>query len=394
VGGGVAAIQQEANPPSNLVMKAQYYGPQYSTPFVCTPIYSKTYYREWAYGAALLEIDSTSFTENDVGLNQTKAAFGGALHLSNLRTTLRRTNISSNTASGVGGAVHIAAGSGSVHLQDRTHIVGNRAGESGSSIYSASGGDIIIDSGSVVDFANESETSGVAVLSGGKFTIAPDAALRCAQGEQLYTNFSTFATSFSDWAIDCNIVRAKKNGSILTYANPTCEQITYPGASAIHTYPCDGLPLMPQMLTSTGTLSCVPCGGGLYSLQRAQQLGDRLEQCQCERCPYGAKCDGGDRLMVRRHFWLDVDSNGASVCPPGYCCADSEGCDWKEKATVCAHHRDPTAPLCGGCPQGRSQAIDSNACVLNEECGQFARFLIPNFCYWLLYDVYALYNAR
>jgi hypothetical protein len=57
-------------------------------------------------------------------------------------------------------------------------------------------------------------------------------------------------------------------------------------------------------------------------------------------------------------------------------------------------------PLCGGCLSGYSQAIDTDACIADGECGfgnnpvPVVIYLVCQVLYWLCFDLYFLYRSR
>ena len=65
---------------------------------------------------------------------------------------------------------------------------------------------------------------------------------------------------------------------------------------------------------------------------------------------------------------MSIDGDGgiaASDCPNRYCCQFADGCDFvADSESLCALHRDPTAPLCGKCEEGFSELLGTVNCGL------------------------------
>jgi hypothetical protein len=82
-------------------------------------------------------------------------------------------------------------------------------------------------------------------------------------------------------------------------------------------------------------------------------------------------------------------------CPDGYCCQNLTGCAQGSNET-CRGNRDKSYPLCGGCRQGYSQCVDSLNCVADSQCGGGATgfFVFSQLVYWLVYDLYTLFQAK
>jgi predicted outer membrane repeat protein len=181
-------------------------------------------------------------------------AFGGALYVGNFKTSIESCAITGNYAASSGGGIHLAGGSASLSIQGNTVFDKNMAGESGTAIYSESGGGITLCNTSSVNFVGGVAASGIAIIKGGLVQYDRGAALQCVPGEQLLQNLSSSAAIFGDWKIDCKQVEVSNNGSKIEYVQNTCKQLMI-GISPLHTAPCLGLPLTPPMLMTAGTVS-------------------------------------------------------------------------------------------------------------------------------------------
>jgi hypothetical protein len=111
---------------------------------------NRTEFREWDYGSSTLLIDSCSFDNNTAGNGTTGAfasssssskstkdnlGFGGALHVLQMRTTIRSSVFTRNAAAASGGAIHLGPGSASLLVEGSSRMLDNQANSSGTSIY-------------------------------------------------------------------------------------------------------------------------------------------------------------------------------------------------------------------------------------------------------------------
>jgi predicted outer membrane repeat protein len=422
-GAGIYATQKTSNPPANLNMAVRPSSVGGDQPFTCSQT-NEGEERQWIYGNSTLRLVGSHFRGNRVtAVNSSRDGttlvlndgFGGALYVSNLQTAVESCSIEANRA-GSGGGIYLAAGSATLLLEGSTRMSANVAKASGSAIYSASGGGITVKGKTAIDFPPRTVTGsaapGMTVLTAGKIVYEDGALLQCAAGEILEYNMSQFTAKFDEWTINCLEVRAYLNGTLFEYVNPTCKPLQWNPDDEIlgplKSQGCVGLPLQPAMSMTTGTISCVPCDGGLYSLDRGTRTGKgALFEAHCHTCPYGANCsEGGAQLKVKAGFWGQTEqlTSGSPVltltaCPLGYCCADhASGCPWNDSTQkACSGFREPSYPLCGGCQHGYSQTIDGVGCVLNEECGNekiFHYMTVQLLGVWLVFDAYALHAAR
>jgi hypothetical protein len=429
-GGGIYAQQSESTPPTNLKMTVTYLGPTYVPPYACDPASSAADgdAREYEYRSAVrLEssaIDSNTAISGDSG---DSAGSGGGVFALNVNVTVRNSSVSGNTADGTGGGFALA-GTARLALEGSTSVSDNAAAKAGTAVSSSSAGDIVLGDGTALGFHARAGTSAIAIQSGGKFEQGEGVVLQCRPGERLLDNVSTAAATFSDWGVDCDSLHAEDNGTRLEFSAPTCEQLQL-GSSPLHTRPCDGLPMQPAMLSASGTVSCSPCPNNQYSLQGGMIRGGKAYPITCSVCPYGANCEsGGAEIKAKANFWATTgtetpptgnptaaptpastryDSAPAALartttlamvpCPEGYCCANrSSGCAW-DSDDACQGNRSRKYPLCGGCQQHFSQAIDGVGCVPDAEYGGtgFVRyFLLQLFVVWAGSAVYSLFAAR
>jgi hypothetical protein len=434
-GGGICVRQANDNQALNLRMIAKPVAGWYQSPFDCSPNTTSEggeAWRQWKDGSTF-RIESTELHTNRVdnqvnsmsskraklgdncGVSQQRQTrhffskkhsmhaggfgFGGAIYVSNYKIVVDNCSILRNFASSSGGAIFLAQGTASLIAKGGTEIDDNQAMDRGSAIYSATGAGIELQNVRI-SFAARQSAAGVAIRSGGRLIYSPGAQLRCAPGEQVLHNMSVFTSQFETWQIDCTQVSVNNNGSAIQYINPTCIQLQYKGLSPLFTYDCTNMPMRPPMLMTTGEISCSPCSGGLFSLDRGSKWGSSpSHDITCHLCPYGADCtDGGAQIRAKAGFWGSNRSGEVLLlpCPRGYCCDNRSGCALGSER-ACQGQRDSMVPMCGGCNLHYSQAIDGSGCVRDKECGdggKLAAYVTMQMFYWIAYDLYALQQAR
>eukprot|EP01084_Bolivina_argentea_P064147 117027_1 len=101
---------------------------------------------------------------------------------------------------------------------------------------------------------------------------------------------------------------------------------------------------------------CVRCEVGYYSLS---------SQYPCRSCEnkLGIDCYGENRVVMRENWYGLTLADGeieTGICPPGICCADSNGCDFSDKNTLCAVHRNSSVKLCGRCQDGYHETLQNS----------------------------------
>ena len=221
--------------------------------------------RKWLYSNSTLRLAHSNVSANRA--QNTSDGQGGGLCATNVHVFVDSCILEANVAGASGGGIHLEAGSAALSLQGNTTVRKNTAGESGTAIFSSSGGSIHIEDSVTIDIAPRSMTGsaapGITLLSAGAVEYDAHTQLQCSKGEQLWVNMSTVQTTFNEWLVDCNELRVADNGSSFEYVQPTCKQLQE-GNSPRHTYTANCLPMQPDMLMTTGTISCVPCTHGLY----------------------------------------------------------------------------------------------------------------------------------
>jgi hypothetical protein len=426
-GGGFYFEQTEATPPTNLEMIVSY-DPTYDPPSACDSASSADngHGREYGYRSDFLV--ESSMIDSNIIISGDSTGSGGGVFALNANLTVRNSSVQRNKVDGTGGGIAVAS-TARLTLEGGAIIEDNNAIKAGTAIFSSSAGDITLGDGTKLGFHGRAGTSAIAIQSGSKFEHSTDAVLQCRPGERLLYNVSMTPATFSAWVINCDSVLAEDNGTRIEFAAPTCKQLQL-GNSPLHTKQCINLPLHPAMLSASGTVSCSPCPNNQYSLEGGMMRGGKMYPIKCSLCPYGASCElGGAKIKTKANFWAETRTvtetaptatppaapttsaryNSASIalahtttlamvtCPEGYCCANrSSGCVW-DSDDACQGHRSRKYPLCGGCQQHFSQAIDGVGCVADAECRgkSFLRYiLLQLFVVWTGSDVYSLFAAR
>jgi predicted outer membrane repeat protein len=424
-GGAIYAEQSSIPLPANLVMHVDF-DLNDAVPRKCTANFSGIdHAREWQPGTSEMRIIQSEFTNNTaagLATDPSDSAFGGAIHVANVRVTIYNSTISGNSAveeNAVGGGISLGPGIASLVLVDTvmndntcSASNGRGGGSTGATIYSASGGAITLQGQTRMNFAAKATGADMVILRGGRLVYGAGTKLACPVGHTLEYDIKISAQNYEDWKIDCSAVRSDDQGTA-TYANPTCEQLRLNSSlPVLYTHDCQQLPLAPPMLMTAGTVLCRPCAPSLYSFDRSIKHGNITPHTiHCLPCPYGANCtEGGAALRVKTGFWAQrVESRSTEagidtalpraelqLCPADYCCADgANGCVW-DGDEACLGHRNRSLPLCGGCQHGFSQSIDGVQCVQDIDCGgkSAAAYVMLQLLYWCMVAAYGLYTAR
>lgn len=133
---------------------------------------------------------------------------------------------------------------------------------------------------------------------------------------------------------------------------------------------------------------CVRCSKGTYS------FGELTSECiECDDTLEGIECLGGDNVLISYNYWMRIGEHGqiiSSDCPNGRCCQYAEGCDFKDKSSLCATNRNVSVPLCGRCDDGFSELLGTSECGLCDGF-QFIFVLLPAAgLFAVLFSIYLL----
>lgn len=263
------------------------------------------------------------------------ALIGGALYLNRGKTTFLNCSFQDNFASAVGGAIYAEERSTSVSvqecyfLQSKSELIRDLQTFSKSSfIHTESEGPFEIKNSTLNATRNAVGNSLVKIAKGGLVDFGDDNCthLYCPKGSQMQlVNFSNHITTGTKDA-SCTI-----------------------------------------MVTGLD-YSCLPCAGGLYSLQRGQVHGTHLMPgFKCLICPFGANCS--DNIFAKQNFWGFEESHlppalKFTICPPGYCGGNEQANSGGYNS--CQGNR--SGVLCGRCKLGYTETLYSTLCRKIAKC--------------------------
>ena len=130
--------------------------------------------------------------------------------------------------------------------------------------------------------------------------------------------------------------------------------------------------------------NCTACQDFFYSTSRGyHQVNGSNFKGKCQKCPYGASCNG--TIRARANFWGVKRGDVITMvpCPRGYCC-NREPCP---SYNSCRSHRNGT--LCGRCEDGFTEGISSTTCRANGQCStRYAFILICNVALLLVFFLF------
>jgi len=285
---------------------------------------------KWDYNSRLL-FKKTRFKYNT-------ALIGGALYLNRGKTTFLNCSFQDNFASAVGGAIYTEGRSTSVSIQD-CYFLQSKSGlirdlktfSKSSFIHTESEGPLDIKNSTLNAKRNAVLNSIVKIGKGGLVDFGDDNStqLYCPKGSQMQlVNFSNTMTTGTKDA-SCTI-----------------------------------------MVTGLD-YSCLPCAGGLYSLQRGQVYGTHLKPgFECLICPFGANCSRN--IVAKPNFWGFEESHRPpvlkfTICPPKYCGQDEQSNSLEYNS--CQGNR--SGVLCGHCKLGYTEALYSTLCRPISKCSDY-----------------------
>lgn len=299
---------------------------------------------KWDYNSKLFFKD-TRFKYNT-------ALIGGALYLNRGKTTFLNCFFEDNFASAVGGTIYTEDRSTSVSIQDcfflqsKTELIRDLKTFSKSSfIHTESGGPLDIRNTTLNAKRNAVGNSLVKIGKGGLVDFGDDNStqLYCPKGSKIqFVNFSnTITTGTKD--VSCTI-----------------------------------------MVTGLD-YSCLPCAGGLYSLQRGQVHGMHLKPgFECLLCPFGANCS--KNIVAKQNFWGFEKSRlppslKFTMCPLGYCGRNEQ--EYSLEYNSCQGNR--SGILCGQCKLSYTETLYSTSCRSIPKC--------TDYWFWPVAALYVLIAA-
>ena len=301
-------------------------------------------FAKWEYITNLLFKDTT-FKHNT-------ALIGSALYLHRGKAIFQHCSFLDNFASAVGGTIYAAERSTSVairdsfFLQSKTELIRNsRTFSKSSFIHTESTGPLLVQNTTINARRNAVGNSLVMVGKGGIVDFGHDnfTQLYCPVGSKMqYLNFSNTITTGTN-NVSCTI------------------QVTGLG------------------------YSCLPCTGGLYSLQRGQVHGTHLKSgFECLICPFGADCS--KNIVAEQNFWGFEESHlppslKFTICPPGYCGPNEQ----RDSLDYNSCHGNRSGVLCGQCKSGFTETLYSTCCRPVSKC--------TDYWFWPVAAVYVLVVA-
>ena len=285
---------------------------------------------KWDYNSSPL-FEGTTFQDNT-------ALIGGAVYLQNGKTIFQNCFFVDNFASAVGGSIYAAEGSTSVVIRNsffllsKTKLICDLKTFSKSSfIHTESAGPLVTENTTLNAERNAVKNSLVTIGKGGpvEFGEKNRTALYCPVGSEMeFLNFSnTITTITKDFSCKVRVTG-------LDY-------------------------------------SCLPCPGGLYSLQRGQTHGTyQTPGFQCLICPFGANCS--KNIIAKPNFWgFDVSKYPPTlkftICPIGYCSPNEELDSFEYN--YCQGNR--SGVLCGRCKPGFTETLYSTYCRPIDRCNDY-----------------------
>ena len=288
----------------------------------------------------------------DTRFKYNTALIGGALYLYHGKTTFLNCSFQDNFASAVGGAIYAEERSTSVSIQDcyflqsKIELIRDLKTFSVSSFIHTEGeGPLEIKNSTLNAKRNAVGNCLVKIGKGGLVDFGDDNStkLYCPKGSQMQlVNFSNTITTGTKDA-SCTI-----------------------------------------MITGLD-YSCLPCAGGLYSLQRGQVHGTHLMPgFECLICPFGANCS--ENIVAKQNFWGFEESQlppalKFTICPSGYCGSNKQANSLQYNS--CQGNR--SGVLCGHCKPGYTETLYSTLCRPIPKC--------TNYWFWPVATLYVLIMA-
>ena len=287
-------------------------------------------YPSWDYKSYVI-IEDTTFLRNGAG-------FGGAIHLTNGKTSFRNCYFVDNFATSQSGHIYTMDGSASPTIQN--------------SLFRQTINELQLLT------MNYSKTSFIHTESSGALKI-----YNTTMDARPYGSGNPLMAVANGRLIDFGISNLTKFycpvGSQIEILNVTDKVLTMLGNK-----PC-------KLEVVTLKFSCSACTGNSYSLQRGHALGSQLvPEFQCLPCLFGANCS--QNILAKRNFWgFEKQSNPPklqfTMCPVGYC--DPPDKTNFPKFNGCQNNR--SGELCGRCNEGYTETLYSTNCRPSHQCKDY-----------------------
>jgi len=287
-------------------------------------------YPSWDYKSYVI-IEDTTFQRNGAG-------FGGAVHLTNGKTSFRNCYFVDNFATSQSAHIYTMDGSASLTIQN--------------SLFRQTINELQLLT------MNYSKTSFIHTESSGAVKI-----YNTTMDAKPYGSGNPLMAVANGRLVDFGIANLTKFycpvGSQIEILNVTDKVIT-----TLDNKPC-------KIEVVTLKFSCSACTGNSYSLLRGRSLGSQVvPEFQCLPCPFGANCS--QNILAKSNFWgFEEQSNPPKLrfimCPVGYC--DPPDIVNFPKFNGCQNNR--SGELCGRCKEGYTETIYSTNCRPSQQCEDY-----------------------
>ena len=287
-------------------------------------------YPTWDY-KSYVSIEDTTFHRNGAG-------FGGAVHLTNGKTSFRNCCFVDNFGTSQSSHIYTMDGSASLKIQD--------------SLFRQTINELQLLT------MNYSKTYFIHTESSGAVKI-----YNTTMDARPYGSGNPLMAVANGRLIDFG------TGNLTKFYCPIGSQIEILNVTDKVITMLDNKPCKIEVVTLK--LSCSACSGNSYSLQRGRSLGSQLvPEFQCLPCPFGANCS--QNILAKRNFWeLKEQSNPPklqfTMCPVGYC--DSPDIIKFPKFNGCQNNR--SGDLCGRCNEGYTETLYSTNCRPSQQCKDY-----------------------
>ena len=287
-------------------------------------------YPSWVYKSYVV-FEDTTFHRNGAG-------FGGAVHLTNGKTSFRNCNFVDNFATSQSAHIYTMEGSASLTIQD--------------SLFRQTLSELRLLT------MNYSKTSFIHTESSGAVKI-----YNTTMDARPYGSGNPLMAVANGRLIDFG------TGNLTKFYCPVGSQIEILNVTDKVITMLDNKPCKIEVVTFK--FSCSACSGNSYSLQRGRSLGSQLVSgFQCLPCPFGANCS--QNILAKRNFWgFQKQSNPPklrfTMCPVGYC--DPPNIINFPKFNGCQNNR--SGDLCGHCNEGYTETLYSTNCRPSQQCKDY-----------------------
>ena len=274
----------------------------------------------------------------DTTFHRNGAGFGGAVHLTNGKTSFRNCYFIDNFATSQSAHIYTMDGSASLTIQD--------------SLFRQTINELQLLT------MNYIKTSFIHTESSGAVKI-----YNTTMDARPYGSGNPLMAVANGRLIDFGI------GNLTKFYCPVGSQIEILNVTDKVITMLDNKPCKIEVVTLK--FSCSACSGNSYSLQRGRSLGSQLVPgFQCLPCPFGANCS--QNILAKRNFWgFQKQSNPPklwfTMCPVGYC--DPPDIANFPKLNGCQNNR--SGELCGHCNEGYTETLYSTNCRPSQQCKDY-----------------------